>query len=498
MMGIFNTKARAQAQEMRVQKAVAEATSASLREFEARSEADRFQDKVAHLYKVQELLTKDILTLQETEHLYVGNDYRDYAMGVLAVSEKYSGTSEWGCLQTAAVVDLRSAFILGEGLKVVHRTETKEEAAAELEWAEDFLAYNALDAEMAQEIVKESEIEGKIALRLFWDEYDEEPHKDYPGMVSVRFISWLSKKYKVDVDPNDYLWYKRLFWDATTVTINNVSQLLPAGSVDEPEFVYKKFGGRLNDANDAQPKVMKCLTQIDRLDRALRDLREINHLFASPTPNFQCATPQQAAALLQQIKDINWKIGKAIAHTAIFTLVSPTADGVQNIISEIELNVKMISGTTGIPIHYLGLLDLLKNRATGDNTRELVMAATTREREIWVGTFEELLEKAMMFYNLKTGGSQKSTKLDPSKIGIEIPLISQDHWTNLQNVLIPAALGGIISKEFVAGQIPGVDVEKETELREAAEEKELEQAKLDMERFKTEVDIKANAKGAAE
>jgi hypothetical protein len=158
----------------------------------------------------------------------------------------------------------------------------------------------------------------------------------------------------------------------------------------------------------------------------------------------------------------------------------------------------MISGTTGIPIHYLGLLDLLKNRATGDNTRELVMAATTREREIWIGAFEELLEKAMMFYNLKTGGAQKSTKLDPAKIGVEIPLISQDHWTNLQNVLIPAALGGIISKEFVAGQIPGVDVEKETELREAAEEKELEQAKLDMERFKTEVDIKANAKGAAE
>ena len=172
-MGIFNTKAQAQIQEKRIQTATAEANRASLREFEARAQADMLQDKVVHLNKVQELLTKDILTLQETEHSYVGNDYRDYATGVLAVSEKYSGTSEWGCLQTAAVVDLRAAFILGEGLKVVHRTETKEEAQAELEWAEDFLAYNALDAEMAQELVKESEIEGKIALRLFWDEDDE-------------------------------------------------------------------------------------------------------------------------------------------------------------------------------------------------------------------------------------------------------------------------------------------------------------------------------------
>jgi hypothetical protein len=354
---------------------------------------------------------------------------------------------------------------------------------------------------MAQELVKESEIEGKVALRLFWD---KEPYGDYSnGMVSVRFISWLSKKYTVDVDLNDYLDYKRLSWPATTAIVNGVSVMIPAGEVLAPEFVYTKFGGRIYDANDAQPKIMKCLTQIDRLDKALRDLREINHLFASPTPDFQVETPQQAEALLRQIQSpaVNWKIGKAIAHVGTFTLVSPAAEGIENLISEIELNVKMISGTTGIPIHYLGLLDLLKNRATGDNTRELVMAATTREREIWIGAFEELLQKAMEFYNKQTGGAQKSEeggRLDPSKIGIEIPLVSQDHWANLQNVLIPAALGGIISNEYVASQIPGIDLESEAELREEREKKEEEQAKLDMEKFKTEVDIKAKAKGAGE
>lgn len=512
MMSLFNTRAQASIQEFEKTKLELEATRWANKEAAERhvETVSKLEGKVQELYRVQELLRKDILTLDSVENAYVGNDYRDYAEGVQAISEKYSGTSEWGCLQTGAVVDLRAAFILGEGLKVVHRTETKEEAQAELDWAEDFLAYNALDAEMAQELVKESEIEGKIALRLFWDPATpEDPIKygetDYPGMVSVRFISWLSKKYVVDVDPDDYLWYKQLTWPAVTVTVNNVSRLLPPGKVPEAEFVYKKFGGRLNDANDAQPKVMKCLTQIDRLDRALRDLREINHLYASPTPHFKCETPQQAAALLAQIKDINWKIGKALASTAEFTMVSADATGVDNIIAEIELNVKMISGTTGIPIHYLGLLDLLKNRATGDNTRELVMAATTREREIWIGAFEELLEKAMKFYNEKTGGAQKSNeggKLDPSKIGVEIPLVTQDQWANIQNVLIPAALGGIISNEHVASQIPGVDQEKEAALREEREAKEAEQAELDMEKFKAEVDIKSNAavnaKGAGE
>ena len=38
------------------------------------------------------------------------------------------------------------------------------------------------------------------------------------------------------------------------------------------------------------------------------------------------------------------------------------------------------------------LLDLLKNRATGDNTRELVIAGTEKERVIWKGTFKEMLD----------------------------------------------------------------------------------------------------------
>src|SRR4030042_604965 len=60
----------------------------------------------------------------------------------------------------------------------------------------------------------------------------------------------------------------------------------PSGSdevkLEPPNFVYKKFGGRVNDPNDAAPKIMKCLTQVDNLDKALRDLRETDRLFAAP------------------------------------------------------------------------------------------------------------------------------------------------------------------------------------------------------------------------
>lgn len=468
-MAIFNSRKNTQIRELADKLVVAE---------RARAEAEKArQAAIDKSVKVQELLVDNILALTETQTKYVGNDYRDYATAVKAIAEKYNGVAEWGCLQVGTIIDLRAAFILGEGIKVVRRTPTKKEAEAEIEWANDFLEYNALDAEMAQELAKESEIEGKLALVVDWD---TDKFRGWEGMPTIRYVSWSAKRYKVITDPNDYLWYKQLKWDA--------GANYPAGNLNETEFVYKKFGGRLNEPNEAQPKVMKCLTEVDRLDRALRDLREINHLFAAPTADFECDNPQDAKNLMTWLESEgpNWKFGKAIAHIGRFSYKSPDAAGVQNLISEIETTTKLISGTTGIPIHYLGMLDLLRNRATGDNTRELVMAATTKERSIWVGAFEELIEKAMALFNEKSGRSQKSTKLDFEKIGVEIPLISQDHWANIQNVLIPAFTAGIISKEFVASQIPGVDMDDESARAEAADQSELAAAKTELERMRAD------------
>ncbi|MFZ2148675.1 MAG: hypothetical protein WAV28_15780 [Sedimentisphaerales bacterium] len=437
---------------------------------ELRKQTAMLTDQVKKYKEVQELLVKDILTLREVTTAYKGNEYPEYASAVKAIADKYNNKADWGCTQTGTIVDLRAAFILGEGVRVVHTTQTRAEAKRELQWVTDFLDYNDLDGEMAQEIAKEAEIEGKCAIRLF---YDDEPWKDWPGMVSARFLSWLSKKYTVTTDPNDYFWYKLIEWQATGTA--------SAGKIEEPEFIYKKFGGRISEPNEAQPKIMKCLTIVDRLDKALRDLREINHLFASPTADFECDDAQQTEKLSAFIKDTNWKIGKAIIHTGRFSLKGPDLSGVENLIAEIELCVKMISGTTGIPIHFLGLLDLLKNRATGDNTRELVMAATTRERHTWLGVFNELMDKAMMLFNSKVNAQKsKEKQLDPMKIKVEIPLITQEHFDRLEKVYIPAALGGIISKEFVASQIPGVDMEAEAEKRQEREISEDAAAKREL------------------
>ena len=468
--------------------------------FPNRAQLQEMKQKNEHLrarievYKeVQEFLTKNILTLQEIQSSYRGNEYKEYATAVQAISDKYTNKADWGCTQTGAIVDLRSAFILGDGLQISPATPTKAEADRELNWTKEFFTFNGLDAEMAQEIVKEAEIEGKAALNIMFDDkaYDDDPERAAllpAGMVSTRFVSWLNKKYIVTIDPADYLWYKELSWKEQTVKIGNESRHIPAGKLSESEFVYKKFGGRIYDANDAQPKVMKCLTQIDRLDRALWDLRKINHLFASPTPDFEVENAKDINELEEKLTKINWKIGKMLIHTGTFSFKTTDAAGVDNLLREIEMSIKIISGTTGIPIHYLGLLDLLKNRATGDNTRELVMAATSKERQIWIGAFTELVDKAMRLYNQKSGLAQKSAEkqLNSKRIKIHIPEISEEHWAHLEKVFIPAKLAGILSPETVAAQIPGIDMEEEAGRKKEREAKEEEQAAHELERLKAE------------
>ncbi|MCK4793147.1 MAG: hypothetical protein KAV87_55970, partial [Desulfobacteraceae bacterium] len=249
-------------------------------------------------------------------------------------------------------------------------------------------------------------------------------------------------------------------------------------------FVYKKFGGRINDPNTAQSKVMKCLSQIDNLDKALRDWREIDRIFAGPIMYMKCEDKQEVEKALTALAGKDFKIKKILAGTGELSYVTFDIKGVESIESEILTNGKMISGTTGVSVQYLGFVDLLKNRSTSDDLREMLSSATVKERSTWEGAYEELITKAMNLFNSVVYAQKeaKGEKLNPALIKVNIPVITKQHWANLEKVWLPAVIAGKITQELFLEQLPDVDIEEELERKEKNDESELEQAKKDADR----------------
>lgn len=428
-------------------------------------------------------LVQDNLMLEEARRTtFKANDYPTYPIAVAAIAEKYNATADWGVLQTGNIIDLRAAFIIGEGIKIVKR-KGSQDAEAEIKWANDFLEYNNLDEEVPQDFAKEAEIEGKIALKLALEKakVKDDKGKETDGLqVSVRYISWTDKDYKVKAAPQDYLDYRTLTWKPKD---KDKPEVLKA-----PNFVYKKFGGRINDPNDAAPKIMKCLTQIDDLSKALRDWREINRIFSAPIFAAECKDEKDVRISREALSHKNFKIDKMFISTAKLYYAQFDIKGVESIENEIITLAKMISGTTGVPVHFLGFTDILKQVATAKNLMESVKASTSKERITWKGAYEEVLTKAMVLHNDKEKqGMSNAQKLDPSKIGVEIPFLTEEHWKRLVEFWLPAAIAGKVTDEALLEQIPGMDMEAEAKRKLAKDASELEAARKEAEDLRAEL-----------
>ena len=470
-MGIKNT----------IKKYTADLTNVQLMKRKVASQKGRITKLEDNTRKLQHLVKDSVLSLLDATTTYQSNSYPSYQSAVTEINKKYIGTADWGVLQTGSIIDLRAAFIVGDGM-IISDKEPGEEPSAELEWVEEFFRYNDLDKEVVQEFAKEAEIEGKIALKLAIEEDKEEDEKvdkeKKKYKVSVRFISWLDKKYKITTNPQDYLDYQKLEWEKTG--------LHKGETLDAKEFVYKKFGGRIMNPNEAAPKIMKCLTQIESLDKAERDWRHINHIFAGPILYAECEEQKEVDAFMDALNDKNFKISKVLAGTAKVTFIKLDAGGIDSIEKEIVSLVKLISGTTGIPVHFLGFVDLMSNRATAEDLINMINAATTKERQTWIGAYEEVIKKAMdMWNNAAEKGMSKEKQLDPDKIKVDIPIITKMHYDRLEKIFLPACIAGKISDEAFLAMVPGLDVKAEMERKKKKEESEMESLKQEMDGLKT-------------
>ena len=111
----------------------------------------------------------------------------------------------------------------------------------------------------------------------------------------------------------------------------------------------------------------------------------------------------------------------------------------------------------------------------------MINAATTKERQTWIGAYEEVIHKAMtMWNNTAEKGMGPDKKLDPDKIKVDIPIITKMHYDRLEKIFLPAAMAGLLSNEALLAMIPGLDVKAEMKRKEEKEKSELEQTKRDL------------------
>jgi hypothetical protein len=399
-----------------------------------------------------------------------GNPYKTYDSAIAELGKKYEGTADWGNYQARTIVDVRSAFIIGNGIQIVEKDPTtfkvNKQASGkhkkEMDFIQAFIAHNDLDEEGAQEYAKEAEIEGRILFKLI-------PNKD-KKQIDLRFLSYATNKYKVVSNADDYKVYESVEYKHPT-THEDIK-------IKKEDFVYKKFAGRTDKVNDIMPKTATILRQIEDLDKALKDLRQINNLFASPTPHFNCEDEASAGDLYKKLNGINWKIGKLLVTAkAVFTLVSADASGVESIVKEITNLVKIISGVTGIPVHFLGLPDLMSNRSTSTDLFEMIVASTNKERKTWIGTYEEVFVKALTMANTELG-----TTFTPSVVSCDIPQVTSAKLRELSEIWLPLFQANVIDLDYMLTMIPDADPEK-------IKASQREEAKRILEDMKAQSDI---------
>lgn len=418
--------------------------------FPKRMEVKELRKEVKELQNALSILVSN----NETQKTFVGNSYQDYKSAITELCKKYEGTADWGVLQVGNIIDIRSAFIIGQGIKAIPK-DSKNKESRELEFIQKFIEHNDLDEELPQDLAKEAELEGRVLVKLI-------PNQD-KKQIDVRFISYNTNGYTVKTAAGDYKKYE-------SVTYKD-SETKQDVTLKAEEFVYKKFSGRISKVNDVMPKVAKVLTQCENLDKALYDWRRIDGLFSTPTPVIECDDSQVAKDLNSEInapnKPINWKIGKLlILAKAKFVLVGADVAGATALEKEIIALAKVISGATGVPVHFLGYPELMSNRAVSTDLFEFINASTNKERSIWTGFYEELFYKALMM------AQQFQTGYDPDKNAIKAQIlqVTEAKMRELVEVWLPLLNANAIDLDYMLSKIPDADPDK---IKNSAEESAL-------------------------
>lgn len=368
----------------------------------------------------------------------VQNKYRTYSAQVTETYRKYNGKAEFGSQQIRSVADLRTAFIGGEGVSVSSENENTSE------WINNFLKSNKMDGSLFMYAVLGSELSGKSVLYL-----DGENILGYPkvGRLSFRPSAPYKPAYRNQNDPE------------------SIYDILVKGgegedfvSFKKKYFVFIKTGGDDTCSDDTTTKIGIILTDAENYDKASKDMRRLNHITARITPTFKTGSLKETNELLVTLGGEGgtkkWKMGEAYAGTAEFDYKTPSTGAHDNLSREASLAVKTIASTTGVPVHWIGWVDLMSNRSTAESLYDTLGNATSIERTTWEEAMYELIIKAQEDY-INRGGTE-ITAVDKD-FTVRIPVIDFTRFLQTVSALSTAYNDNVISRGDYQNLIPGIN-----------------------------------------
>jgi|TARA_Y100000310_G_scaffold63233_2_gene58553 hypothetical protein len=370
----------------------------------------------------------------------------------------YKGENDWGNQLVGNITDFNASMQYGQGVRVrpsrqwVERHKDEEGKAddpPEMEVWQDFIDFNSLSEEGGIDLGISGELDGQAL--MVW-----EPDQRAQN-VRMWTVPLLETKYEVK--------YERL-WEPSKAILYPGDQDKEK-TIEGPEFVFCKLRGTSNGTYGI-PTCARVVDEIINLDKASDDWRKINKLFASPTPVFKASGEDGIDRIWNEIKAINWKLGKAIILLSEDELDLLTLDpaAIETLLKEIIMRLQMISGATSIPVHFLGHPELMSNRAVAKEDMKPAVIHAGKAHKRWGGAFDELAGKVLPVF-----GKLHGQEYDASNIEHHFPAPASD----VEGVIaawLPARIAKQISHGTFLSKIgiddPDQEIQKLTEELEAS------------------------------
>lgn len=413
-----------------------------------------------------------------------GNKYTDRSTAIDAIAEKYAGSAIWGNELVQAIIDHRSARVIGTGIKaqpsrkatriatdrdttdpLTHDDGTlaprdpAEEFTNELTYIREWLQTYGFDGRDIHQHGVEKEIEGQLAYKLTWN--------DTTGYPDISHVSWQETRYDVihtDGVPTTLTWTTRDPATQRLITHTiNAADYSPDSTTPPPteDFIFLAFNARLGSSHGT-PAIAGMLQSIDRLDFDGAIWDGAIKRYGLATPKYEGLDLEEVPQVLATLEESPFRAGSTIPVTTgrVDYLTLPPG-GLDSIASRIQMLVKLISGTVDVPPHILGFSDIIGTRATAQDVREEQEQRRASEREVWLGGFTQLFDKLLRMRNAHA--PTDSPMLIPGTVEPAIPGTGKVARETVTSTLLPLHSKGLISTQTLHEQTPGIDPDTEAE-----------------------------------